>query len=100
MVSFVIPNVFADTPSDSYDAVAINALSPVDPIIRTTFPFVIVCPVVFFTYINISDAFCDVPDVNAYDALVACEADIANEAVEAIEAVDANEAEVTVPAAP
>ncbi len=44
-----MPNVLADTLSESQDAVVINALSPVAPFIRTTLPFGIDVPVTFFT---------------------------------------------------
>ena len=53
----VIPNVLADTPSLSYEAVAIRALSPVAPYILTTFPLLIWAPDVFLTYIKMSWAF-------------------------------------------
>ncbi len=99
MVSFVIPNVFADTLSDSYDAVAINAVSPVAPVIRTTVPFVMLCPVVFFTYINMSAAFCAETENDADITLFAPHGPIIfdpviNDAVVALDADTANEADV------
>jgi hypothetical protein len=99
MVSFVIPNVFADTPSDSYDAVAINAVSPVAPMIRTTFPFVMLCPVVFFTYINMSAAFCAETANDDDNTLFDPNGPNTFEPVtnDAVYAVDANDAELINP---
>jgi hypothetical protein len=64
-----IPNVFADKPSVSYDAVVIRGISLAlfEPVMRTTIPFSIVKPELLSANMSVCVVRSESDDVAAYD---------------------------------